>query len=316
VITIVRGEIEDNPFLVARVGLKEAGHAFDRCLNRVKNTGEGFRGRLSSTTTTKNGQISFVFDSPAEACLAAIEMQRRVVELMPTSGIRLSLRVALLSADNEAEAAQQVDNLLKMALPGQILCSRQVLMEVAVSVGLKVSDYKQKLAVAEGAEPIRVMQLLWHESEDDPNDATRLSGDDLPITLTSTSLLAQSVVGDNGMAISSVPPARPIRLLVRYGEHSLILDEKTPTLTIGREHHNNIVVNDSRSSRQHARLELRDDGYYWLTDMSTNGTFVAFADEQEVFLRKDNIALRGKGALSFGISTRDKEADPLNFEHI
>ncbi|MDR1350256.1 MAG: FHA domain-containing protein [Zoogloeaceae bacterium] len=312
-ITIVRGEIGENPSLVVRVGLKEAGHALERCLNRVKNTGEGFRGRLSGTA--KNGQVSFVFDSPAEACLAAIEMQRRTAELMPTSGIRLGLRLAVLSAENEAEANQQVDKLLEMSLPYQILCSRQVLMEVAVSVGLKVTDQKQKLKLAENSEPIRVMQLLWHENDDSLNGETRVSDDDLPATLTSTSLLAQAAMTDGSATIPPTPPVRPIRLLVRYGDHSLILDEKTPNLTIGREHHNDIAINDNRASRQHARLERRD-GYYWLADLSTNGTFIAFAGEPEVFLRKDSLALRGKGALSFGISTRDPEAEPLDFEHI
>jgi hypothetical protein len=314
VITIVCGEIEDNPSLVVRVGLKEAGHAFERCLNRVKNTGEGFRGRSSGTS--KNGQISFVFDSPAEACLAAIEMQRRIAELMPTSGIRLGLRLAILSAEGEAQAIQRVGKLLEMALPQQILCSRQVLMEVAVSVGLKVTDHKQKLKIGESGDIISVMQLQWQENDDGLSDETRLSeDDDLPATLTSTSLLAQAAMSDGSGTIPPMPPARPIRLLVRHGENSLILDEKTPSLTIGREHHNDIAINDSRTSRQHARLERRD-GYYWLTDMSTNGTFVAFAGEQEVFLRKDSVALRGKGTLSFGISTRDKEADLLGFEHI
>jgi hypothetical protein len=313
VITIVRGEIEDNPSLVVRVGLKEAGHAFERCLNRVKNTGEGFRGKLLAST--KNGQVAFVFDSPAEACLAAIEMQRRVVELMPTSGIRLGLRVAVLSGESEAEVNPQVDKLLEMALSGQILCSRQVLMEVAVSVGLRVSDRKQKLTPGNGVEPIRIMQLLWHENDDDLDDDTRLSGEELPVTLTSTSLLAQAAMTDGYATIPPAPPARSIRLLVRHGERSLILDEKTPSLTIGREHRNDIAINDNRASRQHARLERRD-GYYWLVDMSTNGTFIAFAGEQEVFLRKDSIALRGKGALSFGLSTRDVEAEPLDFEHI
>jgi hypothetical protein len=313
VITIVCGEIEDSPPLVARVGLKEAGHALERCLNRVKNTGEGFRGRLLGTA--KNGQISFVFDSPAEACLAAIEMQRRITELMPTSGIRLGLRLAVLSADTEEKANQQVGKLLEMALPRQILCNRQVLTEVAISVGLKAADRKQKLKLAESGETIRVLQLLWNEDGDGLNDETRVSDDDLPATLTSTSLLAQAAMIDGSTTIPPSPPTRPIRLLVRHGDSVLTLDENSPGLCIGREHHNDIIINDSRVSRQHARLE-RQGGYYWLTDLSTNGTFVAFSSEQEVFLRKDSVALRGKGVLSFGISTYDEEADLLDFEHI
>ncbi|MDR0672205.1 MAG: FHA domain-containing protein [Zoogloeaceae bacterium] len=312
-ITIVFGEIEDSPPLVARVGLKEAGRTTERYLNRVKNTSDGFRGRLSGTL--RDGQISFVFDSPTEACLAAIEMQRRIAELTPISGIRLGLRLAILSADTEERAREQAGRLLEMALPQQILCSRQVLMEVAVNVGLKVAAQKQKLKLLESDETISVMQLLWHENSDALNDETRVSDDDLPATLTSTSLLAQAAMIDGSMTIPPSPPNRPIRLLVRHGDNSLTLDEKNPALNIGREHHNDIIINDNRASRQHARLERRE-GYYWLTDMSTNGTFVAFLSEQEMFLRKDSVALRGKGLLSFGISTCDKEADLLDFEHI
>jgi hypothetical protein len=314
VITIVRGEIEDNPSLVVRAGLKEAGHTLERYLNRVKNTGEGFRGRLSGTV--KNGQVSFVFDSPTEACLAAIEMQRRIAELTPTFGIRLGLRLAILSAEDEEKANQQASKLLEMTLSQQILCSRPVLMEVAVSVGLRAVDQKQKLKFAESGESIRVLQLLWHENDDGLADETRLSEEeDLPATLTSTSLLAQAVMADGSATIPPSPPAHPIRLLVLHGDDSLILDENNPTLTIGRDHLCDIVINDSRTSRQHARLERRD-GYYWLVDLSTNGTFIAFSGEAESFLRKDSVALRGKGTLAFGISTYDKDVDSLAFEHI
>ena len=65
------------------------------------------------------------------------------------------------------------------------------------------------------------------------------------------------------------------------------------TLTIGRESHTDIALDDPRVSRQHARLSYHQQRI-WLTDLrSSNGTFVNGAPIQER-------ALQPGDTLSFG----------------
>jgi hypothetical protein len=302
VITIVRGEIVGGVRLSSRLGEKESEHAIVRCLKRLERAGEGFRGRLLDSS--KNGCVNFIFQSSEEACLASIEMQRRAADIPSVAGVKLNIRIALLAAANEEKAALDVGKLLELSLPNQILCDRQTLLEVAANVGLKARDLHQELSLGDDETPTQVMELLWHESEEE----------DMPATLTSTMLLEQeSTTSEVGIPVSI--PGGQVRLRVRYGDKDIVLDEKTPFITLGREHHNDIVVDDLRASRQHARIERRG-GRYCLVDMSTNGTFVTHVGDPEVFLRKDSLPLRGTGILCFGASARDPDAKKLKFEFL
>ncbi|MDW8327254.1 MAG: FHA domain-containing protein [Anaerolineales bacterium] len=66
------------------------------------------------------------------------------------------------------------------------------------------------------------------------------------------------------------------RLIVRKGPlPGKVYDLAKSVLIIGREVKNDIVINDSEISRQHARLTEQADGGWQVEDLaSTNGTFV------------------------------------------
>jgi hypothetical protein len=275
-----------------------------RCLKRLERAGEGFRGRVMDSF--RNGRTSFMFHSSEEACLAAIEMQRRVADIPSVAGIKLSLRIALLAAETEEKAVNNIGKLLELSLPNQILCSRQILLEVATNVGLRVRDLHRQLSLEDDEEPTQIMELIWHEVEEE-----------LPSTLTSTALLAQEFMTNKvEMPVSGNPVVfAQVRLRVQYGDKNLVLDEKMPFITVGREYHNDIVLDDSRISRLHARIE-RKSGRYYLVDMSTNGTFVMHNNNPEVFLLKDSMPLHDTGVVCFGVSTRDQAVEKLIFEHI
>ena len=306
-ITIVRGEIIGGIRLASRLGEAEAAHAVERCLKRVERVVDGFRGRL---VRSGSGQITAAFPTPEEASLAAIEMQRRVADLPPASGVKLNIRLGVHEAGSEEQASLIAAQLLELALPDQILCSREIIVDVAHSIGVRVRDLHQ--LELSGGEAFQVMELIWHELDDE----------DMPSTLTSTSLLAledleRGVSAAQGLASQDFHPVlngQP-KLCIRYQGKAHLLDEKTPFLTLGRDHNNDLVIEDTRASRQHARIERRD-GRYYLVDLSTNGTFITFAGEPEVFLRRESLPLRGAGLLCFGASGRDPQTEKAEFEQL
>lgn len=102
-------------------------------------------------------------------------------------------------------------------------------------------------------------------------------------------------------------------LRLRHGTRELTLHNKRPNATIGRDLLCNIVIIDIKASRNHARIEKRRDKFF-LSDHSTNGTFVRFQGESEIILRREEIMLRGTGRIVFGRSDSEGECESLEFQ--
>jgi predicted component of type VI protein secretion system len=81
---------------------------------------------------------------------------------------------------------------------------------------------------------------------------------------------------------------------------------------IGRDAACDIVIGDPKASRQHARIERRRDKFF-VTDQSTNGTYVTFAGESEIVLRREEVMLRRTGKIAFGHSGAEPGGDSVEF---
>jgi uncharacterized membrane protein YhaH (DUF805 family) len=92
------------------------------------------------------------------------------------------------------------------------------------------------------------------------------------------------------------------RLTATYQGKSVAVDSDKPMLRIGRGHGNEMVVADMRASGNHASIEWRGDQFF-LTDLSSNGTYVGLQGSREVLLEKKEIPLEGSGLIGLGRST-------------
>jgi adenylate cyclase len=101
-------------------------------------------------------------------------------------------------------------------------------------------------------------------------------------------------------------------LEVRHGEEAITVDECRPTATLGRQLHNDIVVQDSRVSRSHARLEYRR-GRFVLIDQSTNGTFVVMQGKKKVQVKNEEVALIGSGLIGLGREVDDSSVHAVHY---
>jgi hypothetical protein len=325
--TIISTEILGEGRLEGRqLGAEEVSHTIDRYRKRIETAANSFRGQVLNSGQS---QIDIVFPSLSEAGLAAIEIQRRITDLPPISGVRLTARIGIHEADSEEEALNIASQLMKFALPEQILCGREILLDQVHSIGVRVRDLHQ-IKLGDDTD-FQVAELLWHD-------------DEVPVSLTATSVLsladirdlsgmepAPAPIGNNPQAHviaplpeetsdSFLPPEAdtnaPPRLCVRYQNKSFLLDEKTPFVTLGREYSNDVIINDNRVSRQHARIERKGHLYY-LVDTSTNGTFVLMSGKLEHFLRKESVNLEKNGVLSLGSSIRqDNHTKKIEFEFL
>jgi adenylate cyclase len=99
--------------------------------------------------------------------------------------------------------------------------------------------------------------------------------------------------------LKAFPETKPLskrRLELTFNHATFEVSDIRPVATLGRQDQNDVVVNDSRVSRFHARIEYRKDKFF-LIDQSTNGTYVAENEMDAVLLMRDEIQLNGSGMI-------------------
>lgn len=286
---VLFADVSGSARLYEKLGDTEAVYAIDRCIKRMERSIESFRGRLAKSV---GGELEAVFAAAEDACLAAIDMQQRVADLPPMSGVKLGIRIGFhcgparfADADPRGEAVDVAARLTGLAKSGQVLCSSEAV--AALPEPLQASVRPLERIVLKGRKaPLEVCEVQWDEDE----------------------ALA-------GKASSPRGALRPPRLCVRHGGKVLLIDERKNRLTLGRDAGCDLVIADRRASRQHGRIECCGDKFV-LTDASTNGTYVSFDGEQEFFLRHGELVLRGSGRIAFAASTGSDKADVAEFEHL
>ena len=97
-----------------------------------------------------------------------------------------------------------------------------------------------------------------------------------------------------------------------YQGQSIKLDENRPSATLGRQKHNDVVVDDSRVSRTHARIEY-NRGKFTLIDQSSNGTLMQIQGQKSVLLKREEIQLQGSGVIGLGRKVTPESETAVHF---
>jgi class 3 adenylate cyclase len=260
--------------LCGKIGTEETQRAVDRCLSRAIRAAEALGGRL---VETRWSEIVAEFSDADTALQSAIEMQNRVTELPPVSGLRLTLQIGLSYGTANEQAAspfgpivEMADNLAKLAEPGQIVaCIRA---QTALS-----DDLKNRFDV---------YCLEWKTAKSTLQDA-------LP-----------NASGPDGTTAGGVD--RPAGILIlKFNGQIYRLDDNNPVIRIGRLEDNHVILKGNHASRHHANIRRRGKQVIF-TDTSTNGTFVSFKNAPpHLLLVHGECVLHGTGVLSFSTANPD-----------
>jgi FHA domain len=97
------------------------------------------------------------------------------------------------------------------------------------------------------------------------------------------------------------------RLRLRFDDRELLVDERRPSVLIGRGDDNDVVVKGERASRLHASIEISGNKFI-LNDVSANGSFIQSADGEVVRIHRTRSQLNGHGMIGFG--GRPKRGSP------
>ncbi len=286
-VCVLFADVSGSTRLYEKLGDAEALRAVERCLNRMRRVVDGHGGKVIKTI---GDEVMTTFPTADAGIQAACEMQHRVTDLPPVSGVKLAIRVGFhfgpAIEENDDVFGDTVNTAARMAglaKAGQIITTAETLAAVTLSMGPEVREI-DALTVKGKAEDVRVCEVLWQEGAD--------------LTMKASSIVASYHVA---------------RLLVRYRDTELTVDNAHGPLTLGRDMSNEVVIKDQRASRNHARIERRRDKFV-LVDQSTNGTFLRIEGENEVVLKREEIILRGQGTIGFGHSALEQGIDLMSFE--
>lgn len=290
--SVLFADVSGSAKLHEKLGNTEALRAAERCMKRMERAVEAFNGRL----LRHNGdELMAVFATAEEASMSAIEMQQRVADLPPISGVKLAIRVGFsfgIFDENEPSTGELVDTaayLTGLAKPGQILTTTEA--QTTLSPVLQLSIRDRGTMAAKGKFPeIQLFELLASDSALAPietGDATKTAKGDA---------------------------THGTRLRLRYGDDMVILDKRNTVVSMGRDADCDVVIHDRRASRRHVEIEWREDNRFILSDMSTNGTYVTIKGQPEIHLRKEECVIHGTGVICFAASANTPQADRVEFE--
>ncbi|WP_428827442.1 FHA domain-containing protein [Azonexus sp. IMCC34842] len=286
-LSVLCADVAADASLVQSLDQAEARYAVARCEKRIRRSVETHGGRL--VHQSGNRLMAFFADGQ-DALHSAIEMQRRIADLPPPAGFPLAVSVGLCTGHRARElryfpgdGVNPAARLSAVAAPGHILLSMPQRATAFPLLQLAASSVPD-LQLNCGKRRLGVFQVAWQQPD---QQTLRLA------------------LADPGAGVG--------RLCVRYRGIETWLDENQPFARIGRQADCDLIVRDLRCSREHGRIERRLERFVWV-DRSTNGSFVTLEGQAEVFVRRGELLLSGRGLLSLGAPAAAKGAELVHFE--
>lgn len=272
---------------------EERGDAAARALIRsLLGQGAAILGAHGGRIVKTIGDELMVAFRDAEAALGGAVALLRDIERRPPepgAGLRIGLHhgeVLQEAGDLYGSTVNTAARMVAMARCGQIITSAESL--AALPQGMAGTRARSLGAhhLPGLSQPLEVVEVLWL----DDGKMTSLSTGAKP-------------PGGTGAA----------SLDLELGSLCWHMGPGSPALRLGRDAGSDVVVDADWVSRMHAVIEYRR-GFFTLSDVSTNGTFVALEGGDVITLHRNELALRGRGSISLGREPARCPGPPLRFD--
>jgi class 3 adenylate cyclase len=277
-LAILFADVVGSTRLFEAMGDLRARDMIATCIDVMREATEQHNGTVIKTI---GDEVMSTFPTADDALNAAGQMQRQIaahtelkVEGMPVA-IRIGCHfgpVVLEARDVFGASVHTANRMTSQAKAGQIITTTAVVERLSPEWRASVRQIDVATIRGQGGE-VALYEVLWQT-------------EDVTSMLPSISLHGRE-------------PRRARRLRLTLEEHEFVLDEARPLVAIGRADDNDVVVRGNLISRLHARIEFSRNRFT-LTDQSTNGTFVQINGEEESFLRRDSMPIKGAGLIGLG----------------
>ncbi len=249
-----------------------------QCLDLMSACVRRFGGRVVKTI---GDEVMCIFAASEAAVGASIAMQEAVTDDLPrlnshtpgSMSIRIGLhfgQVIVERGDVFGDAVNVAARMADVAKGGQIITTRAAVRKLSAALQESTRHLDRIQVRGKGSE-LDIYEVIWQ-----PEDVTRIV---TPVLL-------------NDMDVGRV------RLHLRYRETEIDIGNSSEAVILGRGQKADLVVDDSMASREHARIECRR-GKFYLTDHSTNGTYLKSLDGTS-YVRREEVQLAGAGSIGLG----------------
>ena len=284
--TILFADVSGSTSIIETVGNSEGREFISGILDELARVTEMSRGQVIKTI---GDEVLSCFLEPLDAMVAAVEMQRAVGELPSLGAVRPRIKVGLHEGpvimedgDIYGDVVNVAARVIGLAEPNQILTTAHTLAALG-DTPIPTRSLGEHTVKGKG-EPILFCEVLWEENPDQ---------------------------------LTALAPKRkekpPAQLEVRLGASSLSMSGAGGEVqSLGRGDASALVVADESASRSHADIVARG-GRFYLADHSTNGTYVRPDGGDEIFVHRDEVLLRGLGAIRLGRVFSDPDGPTLEY---
>ena len=288
-LAILFADIAKSTHLYETLGNKTAQSLIGACLSLLAKITAQHNGTVIKTI---GDEIMCTFPTADKAVEAAIAMNRDLERLsisdMPgvtPPNIYVGIQFGpVIREDNDVfgDAVNVAARMVSMAKQRQIVTTDDTVLALSVQhkSSTRVID---KTTVKGKSGEMNIYEVIWEKQ-----DAT---------VMVDESLDARKIES---------------RMQLKFQGVTIEVDQSRPSITLGRQAHNDVVVNDERVSRTHARIEYRR-GKFILIDQSTNGTFAFIQGKKTVTLRRDEATLLGNGIIGLGREVNDQSPVAIHY---
>lgn len=286
ILAVLFADVAGSTRMYDTLGDSQAKKLVDECIALMRAVVGQYGGRVVKTI---GDEVMCVLPDADSACLAATDMQLKVLALPVVSGLKRAIRIGFSAGPVIEENSDVFGDTVNLAARMAGLAKAMQIITTGAAVQrlsplLRNSSRRiAALSVKGKGDDVEVCEIIWQPGED--------------LTMTTPSIIATP---------------RQVRLRLRYGNAELVLEQANASVVLGRDAECQIAVASRMASRQHARIERRQDKFF-LVDQSTNGTFVVFGDEPAITLRREEVMLRGQGRIAFGANVSECGGDAVEF---
>ncbi len=278
-LAILFADIAKSTQIYETLGNEAAKKLIDRCISVMVDITGKHNGTVIKTI---GDEIMCTFPSADNAVDAAMEMHQELEQttvkdrpdFVPPNiyaGIQYG-PVILDSGDVFGDAVNVAARMVAFAKQRQIITTEETVNQLSENLQ-NAAHWIDKTNIKGKSGEIKIYEIIWEEQE-------------LTVMFDASTTSFNALATDSSMELS-------------LGNSTINVNQEKPAATLGRQVHNDIVVNDGPVSRSHARIEYRR-GKFVLIDQSSNGTFVVIQGKKEVDLLRDETTLLGEGIIGLG----------------
>lgn len=276
---VMFADISGSSALYKRCGNQTAKALVDFILDAMGQLVVQYNGTIIKSI---GDEIMTSFESCHSALKAANEMQLKFCELTQSHQLSLSIgvgfgKIICEQQDLFGEAVNDAAYLTHLAKGGEVLLTEAVYFNLNSEVQARTRIF-DKIIIKGATEASNIYRIYWQSGNSETSETKFISSEQIVENL---DILMMKVV---------------------YQKDVYFINSEQTPFVFGRELNQcDLVVEGQQVSRKHCQIQYRR-GKFVLIDHSTNGCYITQANQDEIYLRREEYPISGKVFLSLGTS--------------